>query len=102
MYPHSPESQTYSGLHQKMHDQQVDIGGPAPLLCTGEASSGVLRPDAVSSVQERHGVVGAHPEEGHKNDLRDETPTLQGQPEKAGAVQPGEGCEVTCWWPFSI
>ena len=43
-----------------------------------------------SSVQERHRPVGAHPEEGHKNDPRDGTPLLQGQAERAGAVQHGE------------
>jgi len=46
-----------------------------------------------SSVQERHGSVGAHPEEGHKNDPRDGTPLLRGQAERAEAVQPRE--EVT-------
>jgi len=49
---------------------------PAPVLCAGEASPGVLRPDVESSVQERHGAVGVHPEEGHKNDPRDGTPLL--------------------------
>jgi len=43
-----------------------------------------------SSVQERHGAVGAHPEEGHKNDPKDGTPLLQGGAERAGSVQPGE------------
>ena len=43
-----------------------------------------------SLVQERHGAVGAHPEEGHQNDPRDGTPPLQGQVERAGAVHPGE------------
>ena len=42
-----------------------------------------------SSVQERHGPVGAHPEEGHKHDPRDGTPLLRGQAVRAGAVQPG-------------
>ena len=37
-----------------------------------------------SSVQERHGPVGAHPEEGHKNGPRDETPHLWGQAESWG------------------
>ena len=52
----------------------------------GEASPGVPRPDGESSVQERCGPVGAHPEKGHKNYLRDGTPLLQGQTERAGAV----------------
>ena len=34
--------------------------------------------------------LGAHPEEGHKNDPRDGTPLIQGQDEGAGAVQPRE------------
>ena len=36
-----------------------------------------------------------HPEEGHKSDPRDGTPLLQGQAERAGAVQPGEGSRET-------
>ena len=39
-----------------------------------------------SSVQERCGPVGAHPEEGHKNDPRDGTPPLPVRAETAGAV----------------
>ena len=38
-----------------------------------------LNPDVESSVQERHRPIGAHPEEGHKNDPR---------AERAAAVQP--------------
>jgi len=45
--------------------------------------------DVESSVQKRHGPVGVHPEEGHRNDPRNGTP-LRGQAEGAGAVQPGE------------
>ena len=73
---HSPESQLHPGLHQKKCGQQGDGGDPASLLCTGEASTGVLCPDVQSSVQEMHGPVGAHPEEEHKNDPRDGTPPL--------------------------
>ena len=47
-------------------------------LCSGEASPGVLYLDVESSVQERHGPVGARPEEGHKNDSRDATPMRTG------------------------
>ena len=39
-------------------------------LCSGEASPGILHPDVESSAQERHGAVGARPEEVHQNDLR--------------------------------
>ena len=48
---HSPESQPCPGLHQKKHDQ-VEGGDPAPLLCAGETSTGLLCPDVKSSVQE--------------------------------------------------
>ena len=34
--------------------QQVQRSDPAPLLCTGEASPGVLCPDMESSVQKGH------------------------------------------------
>ena len=43
-----------------------------------------------SSIQERHGPVGLHPEEGHRNAPMDGTPLLQGQAERAGSVQHGE------------
>ena len=45
---------------------------PVPLLYAGETPPGVLHPDVESSVQDRHKPVGAHPEEGHRNDPRDE------------------------------
>ena len=76
MGPHSPESQLYPGLHPKKCGQQVKGGDPAPLFCTGEASPGVLHPNGESSVEERHGLIGTHPEEGHGNDPRDGTPLL--------------------------
>jgi len=75
MCPHNPESRLYPGLHQKKCGQKVEGSDPALLPCTGETSSGVLHPDVVSSVKERHGPVGAHPEEYHKNGPRDVTPS---------------------------
>jgi len=63
----SPEGQTCPGPHQKQHGQQVEGGYSAPLLCSGETPPGVLRPALEPSAQEGHGVVGAGPEEGHKN-----------------------------------
>ena len=91
MCPCSPESQSYPGLHQKKCGQWVKGGDPAPLLCTGEASPGLLHPDVESSVQERHRPVGACQEEGHKNDQRGVKPLLLGLSQRAGAVQPREG-----------
>ena len=64
--PLSPESQLYPGLHQKQHGQEVTDVIPAPLLCAGEISSGVLCPDMESSAQERYGPVDLHPDKGHK------------------------------------
>ena len=81
MCPHRPKSQPYPALHEKKPSQQIERGDPAPLLCTDEASPGVLCPDVDSSVKERHGPDGVHPEEDNKNDPRDETPSLQGQAE---------------------
>ena len=79
MCPHSPEGQPYPGLHQKKHGQQEKEGDPAPLLCAGETSPGVL---------ERCGPVGKHPEEGHRTDPRDGTSPLQGQAERLGLLNP--------------
>jgi len=70
MSPFSLESQLYLGMHQKKHGQQVEGDDPAPLLCSGDASPGVLHPDVESSVQERHRPVGARPEEDNKMNRR--------------------------------
>ncbi len=64
--------------------QQVKGGDPAPLFCTGEASPGVLHPNGESSVEERHGLIGTHPEEGHGNDPRDGTPLFEGKLRQLG------------------
>jgi len=56
--------------------QQVEGGDPAPLLLSGESSSGVLCPALEPLAQEGHGPAGAGPEEGHKNDQRAGTPLL--------------------------
>ena len=47
-----PTISPYSGLQQKMCDQQVEGSDPAPLLHAGEVSPGVLHPNVESSIQE--------------------------------------------------
>ena len=69
--PYSSESQLYSGLHQKKHGQQGKGGDPAPPLCAGEASPGVVHPNVHVSPVLRTSHVGMYPEEGHKNDTKD-------------------------------
>ena len=76
MCAHSPEGQSYPGLHQKQHDQQVNGGDSAPLLHSDESPLGVLCPVLEPSAQEIHGQVEEGPEEGHEDDLRDGTPLL--------------------------
>ena len=90
--PSQPESQLYPVLHHDKCGQQGEGGDPAPLLCTGEVSPGVLHSDVESSEQERCGPVGMCPEEGHKNDPGvGMLPTLlRGQAEGTGTVQPRE------------
>ncbi|GAB0192563.1 hypothetical protein GRJ2_001721600 [Grus japonensis] len=63
MCAHSPESQPCPGLHPQQRDQQVEGGDSAPLLRSGEAPPGVLRPARGSPGQESHGAVGASPKE---------------------------------------
>ncbi|GAB0183274.1 mitochondrial enolase superfamily member 1 [Grus japonensis] len=72
----SPESQLCPRLHQKRCDQQVEGGDPAPLLHSRETPPGVLPPALGAPVQERHGAVGASPEEGHEADRRAGAPLL--------------------------
>jgi len=48
------------------------------------------------------GKTWIHSEKDHKNDPWNGTPLLQRQAERAGALQPGEGCELAWWHPFSI
>ena len=73
--------------HQEKLNQKVERGGSAPLLCSHETSPGVLCPVLELPKQEGHVIVGAGPEVGQEESG---APPLQGQAERAGALQPGE------------
>lgn len=69
MYCRRPESQSYPGLHHKKRGQQVEEDDPAP-LCTGQSSPGVLS-------KEQRRPVREHPEEGHKNNPRNDNSPMK-------------------------
>ena len=52
--------------HSQKCGQQIKGGDSAPLIHSGEIPPGVLHPPLESSAQERHGPVGAGPEEATK------------------------------------
>jgi len=91
--------QNFTGLHQKQRGLQVEGGDSAHLFRYVETPPGVLHLVLEPSAQERHGPVGAGPEEGQKNDQRAGTPLLRGKAERLGAVQPGE--EKAAGRPYS-
>jgi len=66
MCAHSPEDHLYPGPHQEKCGQQVQGGDSAPPLCYGETPPGLLYPALEPSAKERHGAVGAGPEEATK------------------------------------
>ena len=75
--PHSPKPTVSYRAASRAARPTGQGGYPTPLFCPSEASSGVLRPDVESSVQERQGPDGAHPEGGCKNDPRDGAPPVR-------------------------
>ena len=70
-------------------------GDSAPLVCSGEIPAGVLRPALEPSAQERHGAVGAGPEEATKKIQGLEHLSYKEQAERVGVIQPGEQKALT-------
>lgn len=64
------------GLLSKQGGQQGGGGDSPPVLLSAEAPPGAPCPALGPPAQERHGCVGAGPEEDHRNDGRDGTPLL--------------------------
>jgi len=64
------------GYIKKGMDNRLREVYSAPLLCSGVTPLGVLRPPLEPSALERHGPVGAGPEEGYKHDPRGGAPLL--------------------------
>lgn len=68
MCPCGKGGKWYPGLPWDKHCPQVEAHDPSPLLCPGEATSGVLGPLLGSSVPRRHGHTGDNLLKGHSNE----------------------------------
>ena len=77
-------------MHYKEHGQKGKGGDPCPLLCPGEATSGMLCPVQGSSVQERRGSPRKSSAEGHKDNGVPGASPVRGKAERPRAVRPGE------------
>ena len=66
----STESQLHPGGIRSSVASRAREGICSSALCW-DTSPAALRPDGECSAQEGHGAVGARPEKGHKEDLRD-------------------------------
>ena len=102
MCPRSPASQSYLGLHHRKHGQKVEGEDSAPLLCSGGTPPGVLRPPLEPSAQERHGVVGAGPEEAANMVRWLEHFSCEERLSWGGSAWGTKGSGRTLFQPFSI
>ena len=80
----------------------LEGGDSGPLLCSGETPPGVLRPALEPSAQERHGPVGAGPEEATKMIQGLEHLSYEERVESWGcSAWRREGSGDTLWQPSS-
>ena len=73
-----------------MRGQHTEEGDPHPLLCPGEATSGILCPVPVSPVQRRQESPRKSPSEGCKDYQKPGAPPVGGKAERLVTLQPGE------------
>ena len=85
--------------HQEKHDQQIEGGDSAPLLCSPEITPAVLCPVLGPSTDKGLWAVAAGPEEGHKDDQKARTHLSCEGGLRAGALQPQE--EKALGGPYS-
>ena len=79
----SSACQLYPGLHQEKHDQQIEGGDSALLLCSHVTLPEVLHSALRLSTQEGYWTVGEGPEEGCEDDHRAGAPLLWRWAERA-------------------
>jgi len=84
--PGCQEGQCHPGVHTEECGQQVEGGSPSPLLCPGEAPSGVVCPLLGSPLQERWGATAESPAEGYEDGEGTGASLLRGKAEGAGLV----------------
>ena len=84
-----PRSPMVSWGALKECDQQVNRADPSPLLCPGEATTGVLCHSRLHS-SKRQGTSRERPAESHKDDWGHGTPPIWRKTKRPGTLHSGE------------